>query len=215
MSVEEHKQLYCEVCGMKGHKDTWYKEPYYDEYGKLNNKPYGERAIIGHREKIFYFPYGNGITVQGYNHRRLGITLCDTCHTIAPTKAKNSVFNTREEIHNHFDKQFKFRALAKNMEPISTSSTSTSTSTFHIPYMELYTHYNNNFEKGLIVKIPGSDNPQTKNNILKLSDFVYVMVTKTYPKETIPEWAGDTPFKSKSGINFDYYVEVIPYVTSK
>ena len=151
---------------------------------------------------------------MGYGHRRLGFTLCDPCHTIAPIKDKNSVFNTREEIHNHFDRQFKFRALAKNMA-FTNEYNSTQ------PSMLLYTHYNREFSFGLIVKIPGSDNLSTKYSIFEESSFSYVMVTKVYPKKKVPEWAnacafsGETPFVSKSGRSFDYYVEVIPYELAK
>jgi hypothetical protein len=208
------EQVRCEVCGVKGHKDKWYKEPYYDEYGKLKNKPYGDRGFIGHREKILYFPYGNGYSHHGYRHRRLAFTLCDPCHVIAPDRANKCVFTTREQIHKHFDRQFKFRGLAKNMtftnETKSTGDTSIPMS------MLLYTHYNREFTKGLIVKIPGSDDASTKDNIFKESSFKYVIVNKVYPKETIPEWAlecgvsEDKPFISDSGRQFDYYVEVLP-----
>ena len=202
-------KLRCEVCGAVGHKDKWYKEPYYDDWGRLRNAPFGDRGQIGHREKIFYFEYGNGITRGGYSYRRVGVALCDPCHTIAPSSSSDSVFETRDEIHKHFDKKFKFRALAKNME-IAEDDTSSPMS------MVLYTHYNKEFAEGLVVKIPGSDDPLTKNNILKQSSFKYVKVTKVYPKETIPEWSAECgvqkeePFKSKDGINFDYYVEVLP-----
>ena len=85
----------------------------------------------------------------------------------------------------------------------------------------VYTHFNRKFTKGLIIKIPGSDDSTLKDDIWKHSKFKYVMITNVYPKKIIPNWAKDTGysvnklFESDIGIDFDYYVEVIPYETDK
>ena len=201
----------CEVCGLMGPRDRCYKEPYYDEYGRLINAPYGERGVIGHREKIVYFRHN-----YGFHH--IGMPCCDICHTIVISlSSKQSVFDTRERFHEYVEKRMKFRALARNMSPTCDDT--------NIGGMLLYTHYNRNFTKGLKVKIPGSDDPETKNNVRKGSKFKYVIVTKVYSKEEsdgVPEWSKDTgysedkPFVYKpTGRDFDYYIEVIPYEVAK
>ena len=67
MSVEK---LRCEVCGIKGRKDRWFKEPVYDDNGQLKNVPYGERGVIVTVKKYSFFPmlrelktWGMGIDV--------------------------------------------------------------------------------------------------------------------------------------------------------
>ena len=201
----------CEVCGITGARDRWYNEPRYDDYGRLIYAPYGERGQIGHREKIVYFRHN-----YGFYH--IGMPCCDACHSIVfPLTSKQSVFDTREMFHQYVEKMMLYRALSKNMSPTSSDT--------NMGGMLLYTHYNRNFTKGLIVKIPDSDDPETKNNVRKISKFRYVIVTKVYSKEnsdSVPVWAKDTgysedkPFVYKStGRSFDYYIEVIPYEESK
>lgn len=188
----------CEVCGINGPKDTWFKYPSNNIYGQLINRRCGNRVVIGHRQQKFYFP-------NRYGHVGVYNTLCNNCHNIAPKLPNELIFKTREEIHEHIEKQFKYRVLAKNTVSITENTT--------IPLsIILYSHYD--FTKGLIVKIPGSDNHQTKNDIYRYSSFKYVMVTKAYPKGIIPEWATAGSGIS-SVIDFDYYVEVIPYKVAK
>lgn len=191
------KKCICDVCGIRGDKDKWYLEPRY-ERGDLwspINIPHGERGTIGHREKIILFPNTNG----GFHH--LGICCCSECHTIvADLRGTYNIFKTREKLYEYVEKRMMFRAMAKN----TTSKDSDG--------IVLYTHYNRNFTKGLIVKIPGSDEPSTKNNLHKLSNFKYFMVTGVYTKETKPKWSTDKKYTSRS--SFDYYVEVVPYETA-
>ena len=63
------------------------------------------------------------------------------------------------------------------------------------------------FKKGLVVKIPCSDDPSTKDNVRKSSKFKYVMVTNLYPKKTIPEWAVNTDYSGQT----EPYCEFIAY----
>ena len=94
----------------------------------------------------------------------------------------------------------------------------------------LYSIMNKPFKKGLVVKIPCSDDPSTKDNVRKPSNFKYVMVTKLYPKKTIPEWAVNTKYSNQSepypeylvfkdgdqeGDEFYCYVDCIPYEEAK
>ena len=201
----------CEVCGITGARDRWYNEPRYDDYGRLIYAPYGERGQIGHREKIVYFRHN-----YGFYH--IGMPCCDVCHSIVVSlTSKQSVFDTREKFHEYVEKRMKFRALARNMSPTCGDT--------NIGGMLLYTHYNRNFTKGLKVKIPGSDDPETKNNVRKCSKFEYVIITNVYSKEDsdgVPWWgkdigySEDKPFVYKpTGRDFDYYIEVIPYEVAK
>jgi hypothetical protein len=188
----EPNERICDVCGIWGPVDRWYKEPRYDCFGKLLNEPYGERGVVGHREKIIYIPNSYG----DFHH--LSMCCCSECHTIVvDLNSRKSVFETREKFYEYIEKCMKFRAMAKN-----TSSNS-------LLGIVLYTHYNRNFEKGLIVKIPGSDAPATKNDVRKLSKFRYFIVTRVYSNEIQPTWASQNGYSSKS--SFDYYVEVMPY----
>lgn len=194
-------QSKCDVCGFMGPKDTYYFEPRRDHHtGKLLNKPKGERHVIGHREKIIYIRNALG------NFHHFGMCCCNECHILVhELSSGQSVFENRGKFYEYIDKRMKFRAMAKDMssnKPVG---------------IVLYTHYNRNFTKDLVVKVPDSDNASTRNNGFKLSNFRYVKVTNVYPKETIPSWAkepGYSPdklFKSHTGESFDYYVEVEPY----
>ena len=210
-----HDNVTCEVCGVKGPKCISYKEPFYDLYGKLHNESVVYRNSVqgGHREKIIYIKQQNGC-MNGYHP--LSLPLCSCCHSIAgPLNSKKSIFKTRDHFHKYVERNVMFRAFAKPWGSMCETSLSG---------IMLYSHYNKPFVNGLVVKIPGSDNPSTKGDILKPSEFSYVIINKVYPKETIPEWASDTylsrkplpsgPFIYKNGdkvIEFEYFVEVIPY----
>ena len=196
-----HEILTCEICGLKGPKEKWYYEPKY-VFGKEINARIGDIGQVGHREKIIYFKHK-----YGFHH--VGVACCDVCHTIVrPLKSTQSIFDSREKFHEYVDKRVKFRAMAKNTK--SNDSVGI-----------VYTHFNRIFTKGLIIKIPGSDDPISKDDIWKHSKFKYVMITNVYTKKNIPNWAKDTGysvnklFESDMGVDFDYYVEVKPYEIDK
>ena len=192
---QEPNELICDVCGTWGLVDRWYKEPRYDCYGKILNEPYGERGVVGHREKIIYIP-------NSYDFHHLGICCCSECHTIVfDLNSRKSVFKTREKFYEYVEKRMKFRAMAKNT--LFDDSVG----------IVLYTHYNRNFEKGLIVKIPGSDDPSTKNDVRKLSNFRYFIVTRVYSNEIQPIWVSQKGYLSEN--SFDVFVEVMPYDSTR
>ena len=207
----------CEVCGLKGPCDTGYKEPYYSWGGKLYHQ-YPEKyrgGFGGHFEKRVHFRRTNGFET-------IGLPLCSSCHSlVAHDYAKESIATTKEEFHRKLQKMFLFRAWAR-----APSKTDTEPSGFM-----LYSHNHYPFVPGLVLAVPGSDDPTTKDDIWKPSKFRFVIVTKVYPTDKVPEWAmRDTEYQKSipndssplscktficktatNGREFNVYVEVIPY----
>ena len=206
----------CEVCGCIGPKCIkGYYEPWYDWSGKLHDESNIDRGNPegGHRLKYIYKPAN---TPQGFV--QVGITLCAPCHSIvAYDGSKKSVYNSREEFQNHINKQQWFHAWAK-----------TYTNPAQASCIMLYSHNFKPFKKGMVMNIPGSDNPTTKGNIWEKSKFEYVMITKVIT-DTVPSWANDTQHSANPKYEhdkfiyikgtkprlFNVYVETIPYELAK
>jgi len=194
-NIKPTEYAICEVCGTKGKKCKSYKEPYYDCMGKLFNMPKTDRTdpYGGHREKIIYVPHS-----RGFYH--IGFPLCAPCHSIvACNNSERSVYESRSEFHKYIDERSRYRAWCR----ISTSTKSGTVTTNTM----LYSIMNKPFKKGLVVKIPCSDDPSTKDNVRKSSKLKNVMVTNLYPKKTIPEWAVNTDHSGQS----EPYCEFIAY----
>ena len=216
----------CEVCGISGALDDAYSEPYYGQDGKLYNEyPRKYRGGFGgHFQKIVHFR-------QNYSFNSQGLTLCCYCHSyVAEESSKKSIANTREEYATKIRDYFVYSAWAQvnkiGHDDVLYKSDKKSSG------IMLFSHNHYPFVRGLVIAVPGSDDPATKDNLRSRSKYKYVIVEKVYPLDMIPKWAKqDTDYKKNNTINmdnihyrhfihkqdngksksFNLYVEVVPY----
>ena len=206
----------CYNCGHYGNRDIWWEalpivcgQWEIDKAIDRGARPYRtSKDKLGHRQ--VYISLRSG---PGYHHTK--VTLCPNCCYLYQT-SKRRTFINRPEFHYYIDKQCNERALAHNL---------VSGETFLI-------YSQNGFKNHYIVKIPGSNNADTREEKKPDYDYVSIVNINSYyknPHDEIPLWAKKNEFYEKTqqtymtdqinlatgkphkkGFPFEYYVEVIP-----